>query len=160
MARPAECAGRAIFLLLAKNHGLCYVNQKEIERYSMDRTKGIAYCGLACCVCSENASCNGCRSRGCKGTEWCKSFNCCKDKGLNGCWECPDFPCGNEMLDKPRVRAFAKFITEYGEDKLMDALGRNEAAGVKYHYEGELVGDYDKPQTEEEIRQLILHGLS
>lgn len=64
------------------------------------------------------------------------------------------------MLDKLRVRTFAKFIAEHGEDKLMDALERNEAAGVKYHYEGQLVGDYDKPQTEEKIRQLILAGLS
>lgn len=26
--------------------------------------KGFAYCGLACCVCSEN--CVGCRDEGCK----------------------------------------------------------------------------------------------
>ena len=30
----------------------------------MEREKGIAYCGLACCVCSENVLCPGCRSGG------------------------------------------------------------------------------------------------
>jgi NifB/MoaA-like Fe-S oxidoreductase len=28
--------------------------------------KQIAYCGLACCMCSENESCVGCRNDGCK----------------------------------------------------------------------------------------------
>lgn len=28
-----------------------------------------------------------------------------------------------------------------------------------YHYEGELVGDYDNQQGEDEIRQLLLRGL-
>lgn len=124
----------------------------------MDRTKGVAYCGLACCVCSENADCAGCRNEGCKGKDWCKSFSCCKEKGLNGCWECEQFPCNNPMLNKLRVRTFAKFIAEYGEVKLMDLLERNEAMGIVYHYEGQLVGDYDVPETEEGIRDLILYG--
>lgn len=126
----------------------------------MDRTKGIAYCGLACCVCSENADCAGCRNDGCKDKEWCKSFNCCKEKGLNGCWECSDFPCNNQMLDKLRVRTFAKFIGENGEEKLMDLLEKNEKSGLVYHYEGQLVGDYDIPKTEDEIIQLILQGIN
>lgn len=125
----------------------------------MDREKGIAYCGLACCVCSENATCAGCRNEGCKDKEWCKSFNCCKAKGLNGCWECSEFPCKNQMLDQLRVRTFAEFIAEYGEEKLMDALKKNELDGMVYHYEGQLVGDYDNTQGEDEIRQLLLRGL-
>jgi hypothetical protein len=63
------------------------------------------------------------------------------------------------MLQKLRVRTLAKFIAEYGEDRLIEALGNNEAGGMVYHYPGELVGDYDKPQSEDEIRQLILKGL-
>ena len=57
----------------------------------------IAYCGLACCVCSENKDCIGCQNdiRG-----WCKNYNCCKEKGLNGCWECAEFSCAGSMLDK------------------------------------------------------------
>lgn len=27
--------------------------------------KAIAYCGLACCVCSENKDCAGCQEGGC-----------------------------------------------------------------------------------------------
>lgn len=125
----------------------------------MNRIKGIAYCGLACCVCSENDSCAGCRNDGCKDKEWCKSFLCCKEKGLDGCWECSDFPCDNPMLDKLRIRTFANFIAEYGEYKLMNALEKNELSGIIYHYEGQIVGDYDKLQTEEEIKALILQGL-
>lgn len=125
----------------------------------MDRDKGVAYCGLACCVCSENATCAGCRKEGCKEKEWCKSFNCCKTRGLNGCWEYLEFPCENQMLDKLRVRTFAKFIAEYGEEKHMDAIEENELNGMVYHYEGQLVGDYDIPKSEEGIRQLLFQGL-
>jgi hypothetical protein len=60
------------------------------------------------------------------------------------------------MLNKLRVRTFAKFIAEYGEQKLMSALQKNEADGMVYHYKDQLVGDYDLPQSEDEIRQLIL----
>lgn len=85
----------------------------------MDKEKGVAYCRLACCICSENATCAGCRNDGCndgcKDKDWCKSFRCCKEKNLKGCWECSGFPCDNPMLRKLRVRTFAKFIGEYGE---------------------------------------------
>ena len=125
---------------------------------AMNHEKGIAYCGLACCVCSENQTCAGCRNAGCKDKEWCKSFNCCKQKRLNGCWECAEFPCPNEMLDKLRVRTFAKFVAEYGENKLMRCLERNEQNGILYHYEGQLTGDYDLPTTEQGIKNMILFG--
>ena len=124
----------------------------------MDRSKGIAYCGLACCVCSHNTDCAGCRNEGCNIWEECKSYHCCQDKGVNGCWECDEFPCDNPMFDTPRVRAFAAFIAEYGEERLLNCLKRNEAAGLVYHYAGELKGDYDIPETEEEIKCLILRG--
>lgn len=124
----------------------------------MKAEKGLAYCGLACCVCSENGNCVGCRKDGCKDKEWCKSFNCCKEKGIYGCWECKEFPCENKMLNKLRVRAFSRFIAKYGEEKLMECLKHNEENGMLYHYENELVGDYDKPNTEEEVIQLILQG--
>lgn len=126
----------------------------------MEKEKGIAYCGLACCICSENYNCVGCRNSGCKDKEWCKPFNCCKQKGLNGCWECAEFPCSNEMHDKLRVRTFAKFIGEYGEEMLMQCLERNEKNCIIYHYNGQLLGDYDIPTTEEAIKELILHGKS
>lgn len=124
----------------------------------MEREKGFAYCGLACCICSENENCVGCRNEGCEDKEWCKNYNCCREKGINGCWECEDFPCQGGMLDKMRIRVFAKFIAEYGESELIENLERNEKAGIVYHYEGQLIGDYDKPQTEEEIMNIIKYG--
>ena len=66
--------------------------------------KAIAFCGLACCVCSENKGCVGCQDGGCESHGWCKNYNCCKEKGLNGCWECSEFPFTGCMLDKPRIR--------------------------------------------------------
>ncbi len=118
----------------------------------------IAYCGLACCVCSENAGCVGCQDGGCDSHGWCKNYTCCKEKGLNGCWECPDFPCTGSMLDKPRIRAFAAFAKQYGADKLASCLLGNKAKGVVYHYEGELVGDYDQCRTQDEVFHMILTG--
>ncbi|MPM63287.1 hypothetical protein SDC9_110167 [bioreactor metagenome] len=55
------------------------------------------------------------------------------------------------MLDKLRIRAFARFAREYGEDELVRCLMRNKADGIVYHYDGQLVGDYDQCKTEDEI---------
>lgn len=117
--------------------------------------KKIAYCGLACCVCSENENCVGCRNNGCKDKDWCKNYKCCREKGINGCWECEDFPCSDGMLEKLRIRAFARFAKEFGEDELVRCLLRNKEKGIVYHYDGQLVGDYDKGKTEEEIINVI-----
>jgi hypothetical protein len=125
----------------------------------MDRVKGVAYCGLACCLCSGNSTCAGCRNEGCKDKDWCKSFHCCKEKGLKGCWECKEFPCDSKIFENPHIRAFAKFVAEYGEEKLMDALEENQSRGIIYHYDGQLVGDYNKLQSEEEVCQLLLQAL-
>lgn len=67
--------------------------------YYLYKNKGIAYCGLACCVCSENKSCHGCQADGCDIHGGCKNYNCCREKGLNGCWECEQFPCNGGMLE-------------------------------------------------------------
>ena len=96
----------------------------------MEREKGFAYCGLACCICSENETCEGCRNDGCKDKEWCKNFNCCRERGLSGCWECSEFPCTGNMLDKMRIRAFARFMKEYGENKFLDCLEINEREDI------------------------------
>lgn len=119
---------------------------------------GIAYCGLVCAACSKNAECAGCRDDGCKDKEWCKNLKCCRAKGLNGCWECGEFPCTGGMLDKPRIRAFARFVKDNGMERLLQCLERNERAGLVYHYPGGLVGDYDRPETEEAIMELIADG--
>ncbi len=124
----------------------------------MDRIKGIAYCGLACAVCSENNNCVGCRNEGCKDKDWCKNYQCCKKKKIQGCWECSEFPCKGSMLDKIRVRAFAKFIKEYSKEFLLECLDSNEKNGILYHYPGKLTGDYDTLNTENEIIKLIINS--
>ena len=121
----------------------------------MKKELGFARCGLACCLCSENENCNGCKADDCKDRETCKNRTCCIAKGLNGCWECEDFPCSGTLLDKPRIRAFAAYLKQYGPERLMAHLERNEQAGVRYHYAGQIVGDYDQFQTQDEIWRFI-----
>jgi len=123
--------------------------------YYSYKKKGIAYCGLACCVCSENNTCPGCQAGGCDIHSWCKNYNCCREKDLSGCWECEQFPCEGGMLDKPRIRAFALFAKEYGTDELIRCLIKNKADGIIYHYEGQLVGDYDNCKTNDDIFEMI-----
>lgn len=124
-----------------------------------DASKGLAYCGLACCVCSENKDCAGCRNDGCHGKDWCKSHACCKGSEKRGCWECEEYPCGFPMLNKPRLRAFAEYIRQYGEQELIAVLRLNEKDGVLYHYPGKLTGDYDLFQTQEELFHFLRRGL-
>lgn len=124
----------------------------------MKREKGIAYCGLACCICSQNINCAGCRNNGCIDKDWCKNRNCCREKGIIGCWECIEFPCLGGMLDKRKPRVFAKFAAKFGEEKLMDYLAQNENFGKVYHYENQIIGDYDQLKTDEELFELIING--
>lgn len=121
----------------------------------MEAEKGFAYCGLACCVCSDNGSCAGCRRGGCAHTADCAIAACCRRQDLPGCWACAEFPCGQPMLQKPRVRAFCRFLGQEGEEALLAALRRGEAAGYQYHYPGLLTGDYDAPEDEAAILALL-----
>jgi len=63
------------------------------------------------------------------------------------------------MLDNLRIRAFALFVKKYGEDELVRCLMHNKDNGTVYHYKDQLVGDYDKGQTEEEIIEIIKYGM-
>ena len=42
----------------------------------MKRELGIARCGLACCLCSENMTCDGCDSGACPDKDWCENRQC------------------------------------------------------------------------------------
>ena len=53
----------------------------------MKRELGIARCGLACCLCSENDHCGGCNSGDCPGTGFCENRPCSMDKGIGHCLE-------------------------------------------------------------------------
>lgn len=117
----------------------------------MKRELGIARCGLACCLCSENTVCHGCNSDECPDNEWCENKRCTLEKGINHCFECEDEICKKGLLGKIKPYAFTMFVRKYGEEALLDCLERNEKNGVIYHREG-INGDYD---TFDDIEQLM-----
>lgn len=120
-----------------------------------DARRGVAYCGLACCVCGEGEGCAGCRNLGCATYASCRAFECCGAHGLAGCGQCADFPCDWDMLCKLRVRAFARYAALRGEEALLAALKRDEERGVIYHYTGKLYGDYDLFADETELMRFL-----
>lgn len=107
----------------------------------MKRELGIARCGLACCLCSENAKCNGCNSGECPDNDWCENKKCSLEKGIAHCYECKE-ECRKGLLSKIKPYTFSIFAKRYGEEQLLDCLEKNEQNGVVYHREG-ITGDYD-----------------
>lgn len=91
----------------------------------MKRELGIARCGLACCLCSENSHCNGCNSGDCPDKEWCENRKCSIDKGFSHCFEC-NKDCRKGLLSKIKPYGFTLFIKRYGLEELLDCLERNE----------------------------------
>ena len=79
----------------------------------MKRELGIARCGLACCLCSENVSCPGCRSDGCGGKSWCVNRRCSIEKGLDGCFDCSE-DCRKGLLAKTKPYTFTQFARRFG----------------------------------------------
>ena len=125
----------------------------------MNRELGIARCGLACCLCSEEIrhlgeeACTGCESGKCAFAPKCKSFKCSKEKGLKGCYECDEM-CEEGVLGKAKVKGFISFIQRYGIEEFMDSLEKNEKRGIVYHRDG-VVGDYDTCKTAEEVVAML-----
>lgn len=122
----------------------------------MKRELGIARCGLACCLCSENTICNGCNSGNYPDNDWCENKKCSLEKSIEHCYEC-DKICRKGLLSKIKPYTFNLFIRQYGEEKLLDCLERNEQNGVIYHREG-VNGDYDDFDDVENLIQFILKG--
>ena len=122
----------------------------------MKRELGIARCGLACCLCAENAHCSGCSSGKCPGLEWCENRKCSIEKGYEHCFECKE-DCRKGMLNKIKPYTFSLFIKKYGENKLLDCLERNEKNGIVYHREG-INGDYDAFEDVAELIAFIKTG--
>lgn len=116
----------------------------------MKRYLGIARCGLACCLCSENATCSGCDSGTCHDKDRCENRRCSIEKAIPACYTC-DTPCRKGLLGKVKPYAFTEFIRRYGLEELLDCLERNEQAGVVYHRAG-IEGDYD---DFDDVEQLI-----
>lgn len=122
----------------------------------MKRELGIARCGLACCLCSENHSCAGCNSGECHDKEFCENRRCSIEKGLSHCYDCRE-DCRKGLLGKIKPYAFTVFVKRYGEEYLLDCLEENERKGVVYHRNG-INGDYDDFKDVEELINFIKTG--
>ncbi|MBP3888448.1 MAG: DUF3795 domain-containing protein [Cellulosilyticum sp.] len=129
----------------------------------MNREYGIARCGLACCLCSEEVRCGGgsvctgCESGKCAYAPQCENLKCSTERGLKGCYECDELACQKGLLANVKIRAFNTFIRQYGIEHFMNCLEKNEKKDVVYHREG-IIGDYDQFKTVEEIVNYILKG--
>ena len=122
----------------------------------MKRELGIARCGLACCLCSENTTCNGCDSGNCPDNDWGENRKSSLEKGIAHCYECED-DCQKGLLSKIKPYGFTLFIKSYGEDNLLDCLAENEKRGIVYHREG-INGDYDNFDDVEKRIEFIKTG--
>lgn len=120
----------------------------------MKRELGIARCGLACCLCSEN--CSGCNSGECPDREWCENMKCSLSKSIGHCYECEE-ECRKGLLAKINPYGFTEFVKKYGEKELLDCLERNEANGIVYHRNG-IMGDYDDFDDVEKLMDFIKTG--
>ena len=123
----------------------------------MKRALGIARCGLACCLCSENDRCAGCESGDCPGQSWCDNRRCSIERGVDSCRSCGE-DCVKGLLGKIKPRAFNLFIRRYGEEALLDCLEANEKRGVVYHRSG-IIGDYDDFDDVEALIRFIQTGI-
>ena len=120
----------------------------------MKRELGIARCGLACCLCSENGNCIGCEQ--CADKESCENRKCSMEKGLAGCFACTE-NCRKGLLAKEKPYGFVQFIRQYGREKLLDCLEENEKRGVVYHRQG-ITGDYEECSSLPKLFRLIESG--
>ncbi len=122
----------------------------------MKRELGIARCGLACCLCSENETCTGCDSGNCSGKDWCENRKCSIEKEISHCYACTE-ECKKGLLAKLKPYTFTLFIKKYGEERLLDCLEENEKRGIVYHREG-IIGDYDGFDDVEQLMEFIKTG--
>lgn len=122
----------------------------------MKRELGIARCGLACCLCSENGRCGGCPSGSCPDSARCENRRCSAERGISHCYLCEE-DCRRRLLGKIKPYAFTLFMKRYGLDCLLDCLEKNERRGVLYHREG-IVGDYDDFDDAEALIAFIKTG--
>lgn len=122
----------------------------------MKRELGIARCGLACCLCSENDWCNGCNSGTCPDVDGCENRKCSLQRQISHCSECTE-DCRKGLLSKIKPCGFTLFAKRYGVQALLDCLERNEQNGVVYHRKG-IVGDYDDFTDVEELIRFIRTG--
>ena len=131
--------------------------------------KGIAYCGMACVLCNltSHEECPGCTVVNDDPQNDCWVRKCARTKRVDGCFACTDYPCGKDwpLLKNKRNMAFVRYAHEFGKQALMERLRINHENGIVYNRPGtkslESGGDYDVPETEDEIYRLLsaLHRL-
>lgn len=122
----------------------------------MKRELGIARCGLACCLCSENDHCSGCNSGDCPDKDWCENRKCSIQSELSNCALC-EKECRKGSLQKIKPYGFTLFVKRYGTEALLDRLEENEKRGIVYHCDG-INGDYDDFDDTEELIRFIQTG--
>ena len=122
----------------------------------MKRELGIARCGLACCLCSENEHCRGCNSGDCPDKEWCENRSCTIERSIENCYLC-EADCRKGMLTRIKPYGFTMFAKRYGIEALLNCLEENEKNGVIYHRQG-IVGDYDDFDNVEALVSFIQTG--
>ena len=122
----------------------------------MKRELGIARCGLACCLCSENVKCNGCSSDKFPCYIQCENRKFSIEKGQSGCYACK-MDCKRGLLSKIKPYGFTLFIKRYGMQKLLNYLEENEKKGIVYHREG-IIGDYDDFDDVERLIEFVMNG--
>ena len=118
---------------------------------------GIAKCGLACCLCTENDTCEGCNSGKCPDKDRCENRKCSSEKNYSHCFNCNQ-DCRKGLLAKIKPYGFTVFVKRFGEETLLNCLERNEKMGVVYHREG-ITGDYDDFEDVEELINFIKTGI-
>lgn len=123
----------------------------------MKRELGIARCGLACCLCSENDKCGGCSSDSCHDKAWCENRKCSLEREISHCYSC-DEDCRKGLLSKVKPYGFTLFAKKYGENYLLDCLEANEKNGVLYHRNG-IIGDYDNFDNADKLMDFIKSGI-
>ena len=122
----------------------------------MKRELGIARCGLACCLCSENTTCHGCDSADCPDSARCENRKCSMEKGISHCYGC-EKDCKKGLLSKIKPYGFTLFAKRYGIHRLLDCLEENERRGIIYHRNG-INGDYDEFDDVETLIEFIKTG--
>lgn len=122
----------------------------------MKRELGIARCGLACCLCSENEHCRGCNSGDCPDKDWCENRKCSMEKSVGNCYLC-EMDCRKGLLKKIKPYGFTMFAKRYGVEALLNRLEENERNGVVYHRQG-IIGDYDDFDDVESLIRFIQTG--
>lgn len=122
----------------------------------MKRELGIAVCGLACCLCSENAICPGCHAEGCHDAAICENRRCASQRSYQQCSQCSE-SCRKGLLQKIKPYGFTLFARRYGIETLLDCLEQNERKGIVYHRTG-ITGDYDDFDDVEALIAFIRTG--